>query len=329
MSNPFSSVEVTKVPRSFFNLRKRVIGSYNYGKLYPVDIQDCLPGDTIKTFLASKIESLPMSAPNKTPVDVEFFQFFTPYRLLDENFEKYLAGNEDGTDFDYTPPKWETNVGGVQTLWDYFGFGLPVKKIPSPEQYALATEVIPTMITREGPNSDPDNTGAPLRYPRDAYNKIWNLYFRDETFMEEVNEETNDKLLYSCWKKDYFTSVLKAQCKPNTPPALSLSGIIPVDYVSSGTAAEFSQKHNAYLSGSNTDGIRINQIGDNGVPYSVTSTINLDDAGTFGVDEMRLVFQIQKWLEKNARSGNRYNEFLLAHFGQSNGDARLQRPEFL
>lgn len=327
MSNPFSSVEVTKVPRSFFNLRKRVIGSYNYGKLYPVDIQDCLPGDTIKTIIASKIESLPMSAPNKTPVDVEFFQFFTPYRLLDENFEKYLAGNEDGTDFDYIPPKWDTNIGGIQTLWDYFGFGLPHDGQAGSGVY---DQVVPSFKSYNGNFEDDDNTCCPIRYPRDAYNKIWNLYFRDETFMDEINEETNTTLLYTCWKKDYFTSVLKAQCKPDIPPALALTGTADVNYVFSNPTGGLSTGANAYFDTLSESGsVKLNAFGSNGAPYPVDSYINFENAGTFGVDEMRLVFQIQKWLEKNARSGNRYNEFLLAHFGQSNGDARLQRPEFL
>ena len=331
MSNPFSSVEVTKVPRSFFNLRKRVIGSYNYGKLYPVDIQDCLPGDTIKTFLASKIESLPMSAPNKTPVDVEFFQFFTPYRLLDENFEKYLAGNEDGTDFDYIPPKWDTDVGGIQSLWDYFGFGLAVQRSSS----KLYTQRAQSFKTIDGNSNVATNDCCPIRYPRDAYNKIWNLYFRDETFMDEVEEETSNTLLYTCWKKDYFTSVLKAQCKPDIPPALALSGVGNVDFFLNGSTTEVNMAQGG-------SGIHLQRPSTGHLVMSmypsadaeahnadISGQVDFADAGTFGVDEMRLVFQIQKWLEKNARSGNRYNEFLLAHFGQSNGDARLQRPEFL
>ena len=327
MSNPFSSVEVTKVPRSFFNLRKRVIGSYNYGKLYPVDIQDCLPGDTIKTFLASKIESLPMSAPNKTPVDVEFFQFFTPYRLLDENFEKYLAGNEDGSDFDYIPPKWDTNIGGIQTLWDYFGFGLPHDGQAGSIVY---DRVVSSFKSYNGNFVDDDNTCCPIRYPRDAYNKIWNLYFRDETFIDEVDEQSNSSLLYTCWKKDYFTSVLKAQCKPDTPPALSLSGTLPVNFLGSTTLHDIPQGIGINLLAGDTSSFRGDHIEfEGGVGNTLRAEVSLDNAGTFGVDEMRLVFQIQKWLEKNARSGNRYNEFLLAHFGQSNGDARLQRPEFL
>ena len=59
------------------------------------------------------------------------------------------------------------------------------------------------------------------------------------------------------------------------------------------------------------------------------NTIDLSSATTFNVADLRLVFQIQKWLERNARSGVRYTEFLRSHFGVSPRDDRLQRPEYV
>ena len=37
----------------------------------------------------------------------------------------------------------------------------------------------------------------------------------------------------------------------------------------------------------------------------------------------------QKWMERNARAGVRYTEFLRSHFGVSPRDDRLQRPEYV
>lgn len=325
MANPFQSVEVLKLPRTFFKLPKRVLSTYNYGKVYPIDIQDMIPGDTVKTRLACSIESLPLSAPNKTPVKADFFQFFVPYRLLDENFPKFMAGNEDGTDFVYELPTFQYIVGPDEkdfnsSIWSYFGF--------SAFSDSTGFQNLPSGVKLYDSPENVDNVVKPIKYPLFAYNLIWNLFFRDETFQEEVDVLNTQKLLYSCWKKDYFTSALKSQCKPNIPPALSLSGILPVrfsgstEYAISPTGSnnlilEASNTSSSFLFGSPTGG------------SSISGSVSLDDAGTFGVDEMRLVFQIQKWLERNSRCGNRYNEFLLAHYGQSNGDARLQRPEFL
>ena len=59
------------------------------------------------------------------------------------------------------------------------------------------------------------------------------------------------------------------------------------------------------------------------------NTINLGSATTFNVADLRLAFQIQKFLERNARAGARYTEFLRSHFGVSPRDERLQRPEYI
>lgn len=323
MANPFQTVEVLKLPRTFFRLPKRVLSTYNYGKIYPIDIQDMIPGDTVKTKFACSIESLPLSAPNKTPVKADFFQFFVPYRILDENFTKFLTGNEDGTDFDYDLPTFQYIVGPDEkdfnsSIWSYFGFSA----------FADSTgfQNLPSNVKLYDSPENADGVVKPLIYPLYAYNMIWNLFFRDETFQEEVDITNTQKLLYSCWKKDYFTASLKSQTKPGVPPALPLSGVLPVTFSGSTTVTKSVGFTDLFLSGtplnaSVTDGST------SGV--GISGSVNLGDGVTFGVDDMRTVFQVQKWMERNSRCGNRYNEYLLAHYGQSNGDARLQRPEFL
>lgn len=49
----------------------------------------------------------------------------------------------------------------------------------------------------------------------------------------------------------------------------------------------------------------------------------------FSVNELRLAFAYQRFLEAMARSGGRYQEMLLGLFGVRSPDARLQRPEYL
>lgn len=51
--------------------------------------------------------------------------------------------------------------------------------------------------------------------------------------------------------------------------------------------------------------------------------------GATTVNDLRLAFQLQKMLEKDARGGTRYREYILSHFGVSVADARVQVPEFL
>ena len=52
-----------------------------------------------------------------------------------------------------------------------------------------------------------------------------------------------------------------------------------------------------------------------------------EDFNPATINQLREAFAIQKWLELNARSGNRYTEHIQAHFGVTPQDARLQRPE--
>ena len=49
----------------------------------------------------------------------------------------------------------------------------------------------------------------------------------------------------------------------------------------------------------------------------------------FDINDLRYAFQMQRYLEADARGGTRYVEFLRQHFGVIAGDARLQRPEYL
>lgn len=51
--------------------------------------------------------------------------------------------------------------------------------------------------------------------------------------------------------------------------------------------------------------------------------------GAATVNDLRYAFQLQKMLEKDARGGTRYREYILSHFGVSVADARVQVPEFL
>lgn len=51
--------------------------------------------------------------------------------------------------------------------------------------------------------------------------------------------------------------------------------------------------------------------------------------GSVNVNDLRLAVQTQKMLEKDARGGTRYREYILSHFGVSVADSRVQVPEFL
>lgn len=70
------------------------------------------------------------------------------------------------------------------------------------------------------------------------------------------------------------------------------------------------------------------------IPVNLATTIppvgNGQDVDvSFTVNELRLAFAYQRFLESLARNGSRYTELLLGLFGVRSPDGRLQRPEYL
>ncbi len=68
-----------------------------------------------------------------------------------------------------------------------------------------------------------------------------------------------------------------------------------------------------------------------GIPRNLwTSTAGYDFSGiNFTINQFRLAYVYQSYLETLARSGTRYSELLLGLFGVQSPDARLQDPEYL
>ena len=56
---------------------------------------------------------------------------------------------------------------------------------------------------------------------------------------------------------------------------------------------------------------------------------DLTDAASATINQLRLAFATQKFLEIQARGGSRYIEVIKNHFNVTSPDARLQRPEYL
>ena len=114
-----------------------------------------------------------------------------------------------------------------------------------------------------------------------------------------------------------------------TPP-ISYQGVGPVHISNDGS-----------LSGGVTGDLFANQIGYMNVDSTTRTTATnafFDNLGAYdpgtvaygiNVNDLRLAIQTQKMLEKDARGGTRYREYILSHFGVSVADSRVQVPEFL
>nr|QJB21688.1 MAG: major capsid protein [Microvirus sp.] len=300
MKNQFSKVGILQPGRSMFDLSYDKKFTCDMGQLIPIMCDECVPGDLFKIANQAVIRTQPLVAPLMHEVNMTVHYFYVPYRILDETFEEFITGGEDG-ESTVEPPRWEVINNAIGSLWDYLGF--------------------PTGV-------DPDGA-YPLDYPRLAYNYIFNEYYRDESLQNEV-ALNNEAILIRNWPKDYYTSAQLSQQR-GVAPALPISGttqaIWSPNNVNQGVAGEPVYVKNTV----GTDGRfwLYNPRKDNLIAALNNNTVDLSTASTFDIADLRLAIQIQKWMERNQRAGVRYTEFLHSHFGVSPRDSRLQRPEYI
>lgn len=287
----FQKVKSLSPGRSVFDLSYAKLFTCDFGQLIPTMADEVYPGDTFNLSTQMVVRMNPLISPVMHEIYATQHYFFVPTRLLWDKWEDFITGGIDGK-FDETaspPPRWVPESTEVGSLWDYFGFPIGVNP-------AGAT---------------------PLQFPLNAYNKIYNEYYRDQNIMPEV-DAGQEAVLKRCWMKDYFASALPWQQR-GIAPALPISGITSAVWTEGGPDNNVYMRHN----------ITTHQADANTVATLNANVIDFGDAATFNVADLRLAFQIQKWMERNARAGARYTESLKAHFGVSNGDDRLQRPEYI
>lgn len=317
----FSQVPRVDIPRSTFNRSHRHMTSFDCDYLIPVLVDDCLPGDTFSVDMNFFCRLATPQFPMMDQLYLESFFFFTPYRLVWANWEKMHGAQDDPADsIDYSVPVYQ----------NYTTINLTNG---TPEDYLCDYMGIPHSSSADGN----DWSSLPFR----AYNLIWNEWFRDQNLQDSVSVPTDDgpdsgssdfTLLKRGKRHDYFTAALPWPQKGDAV-SLGLGSTAPV--VTEAVAGEtVSAQMNWATPGTATTEF---QLDSNAATVDVSSTAGVAgqelkvDMGQWDatINDLRLAFQTQRLLERDARSGTRYTEMILAHFGVTVPDFRLQRPEFL
>lgn len=300
MAGIYNRVKNMVPGRSVFDLSYAKKFTCDMGQLIPVLLDEMVPGDHFTIGNQVLIRFQPLVAPIMHQINMYVHYFFVPYRLLWDQWEDFLTGGADGSS-PAVMPEWDPTNTAIGSLWDFCGF---------------PTGILPT-------------GSLPIDFPRRAYNYVWNEYYRDETLQTEV-ALTNELIKLRNYEKDYFTSSLPF-LQRGTAPALPITGTTNAtwagtDFLGTGGAGNVSVTgtvgENKIYAGSAAQRDNLFNLFNNNV-------VDLSAATTFDIADLRLAASIQQWLERNARAGARYTEFLRAHYNVAPRDERLQRPEYI
>lgn len=318
MSHNFASVPKVEISRSSFDRSHGHKTTFDAGYLVPIFLDEALPGDTFNLNMTGFARMATPIKPMMDNVYMETFFFAVPNRLVWENWEKFM-GNEtestSGTKYSVPHSTLHPGQGDTEGLHDYLG--IPI--------YSDANVVFQSL---------------PLR----AYNLIWNEWFRDQNLQTEAivalgddgDEFLNYNLLRRGKRHDYFTSCLPW---PQKGEAVTIPMLDVLDVTRATTGA---QVPNFSLGGVAVQLQSTNSTAEIHADTSVGSIetlkwgnadigleVDLRNATATSINDLRIAFQLQKMLERDARGGTRYPEVIHAHFGVTSPDARLQRPEYL
>lgn len=325
--NLFNSVKMFKPKTNRFDLSHDVKMSFNMGELVPTMVMECVPGDKYQLGCDALIRFQALIAPVMHRIDVYMHYFFVPNRIVWPHWENFITNTKTAGVLPAFPTL-TLNADNYDDfrLMDYLG-------LPKPT----------------APNAEAVNA-----LPFAAYQMVFDQYYRDQnlqtssdyTFTPLVDGSNDAALAQLCalrrraWEHDYFTAALPFAQKGesvaiplgsieynasaldhNNPPVFRTGGGVPPDEPTN----PLTQMDNA---GSGKESIHTAGT------TSDASDLGYDPAGTLQnepvtINTLRLSTRIQEWLEKAARGGSRYFEWIRSMFGLLSPDSRLQRPEYI
>lgn len=341
----YSQVPHANVPRARFKRDYSLLTTMNEGDLVPIYCDEVLPADTAKIDLNALMR---MSTPLYPVMDncyCDFYFFFVPSRLLWNHFEN-LMGQNDSTFWaepvEYTTPKVTSETGWeVGTIADYMGIPTGVKN--------LSVNALPFRAYAKIWNEwfRDENLQQPTKVDKSDTTHTY-----DNTKEEDKNEinraQIGGKPLKVCKYKDYFTSCLPSPQKGEAVklPLTGNANVISLIngeldpsrvYFRDGYQATSGETQYSYGGNETATGGKGNVYTINGATKSTGTAggaynelyADMSSVTATTINELRQAIAVQHILERDARTGTRYKEYLQGAWGVTSPDARLDRSEYI
>lgn len=341
----FGSVPSIEIRRSRFPLNHTVKFSGNVSQLLPIDCWEVLPGDSFKCRTNKVIRFQTLLSPIMDNIFMDVFWFYSPSRILWDHWKQFFGESEKAwyPAVEYTVPTINTDKDHTfaqGSIADYLGIppGIPNLKVN-----ALPFRMY-SMICNEFFRDQ--NLEDPLvTYTGDAAKTAATA---DDTGLDSF---AAGGMPFRVAKiHDVFTSTLPGAQKG---PAAQIPGgfvnlVTPVfandNFFLAGQGEsrgvpKVNNGSNVFTmdskTASSTRYLTLDQDGNNQfVNLGIATNSGLADASVNQVvngtiNQLRMAFQVQRMLERDARGGSRYRELLRSHFGVTAPDASLQIPQYL
>lgn len=328
LNHSFARTPRNETQRSSFNRSHGHKTTLNSGWLVPIYCDEALPGDTFNLRMTAFSRMATPIVPIMDNVYMDTFFFAVPIRLVWDNFRKFMGQQENPDDtIDFLVPQIETGNEAVEwyDLHSYMGIPTGVQNLKFNSLHAR------------------------------AYNLIWNEHFRDQNLQDSIEVPKDDGpddmdtfvLKRRGKRHDYFTSALPFPQKgPDVPLPLGdqapVTGIgltndsrapTPANIWETDNEIPVYYEHAHVADGNNANEVYRGHIAVKGLGDSASRGIevyaDLSLATATTVNALRQAIAIQRFYEKDARGGTRYDEIIRSHFNVISPDSRLQRPEYL